>query len=69
LVPVIHWSMARPAITPRLPLMVSSIASMGDLAEVSLGSQRSVVVPTPGVSSAGGATQGAVGVGVVGASP
>jgi hypothetical protein len=69
LVPVVHWSMARPAIPPRLPLMASSIASIGDLAEVSSGSQRSVVVPVPGVSSAGGATQGAFGVGVVGAGP
>jgi hypothetical protein len=42
---------------------------MGDLAEVALGLQRPMVAPVPGVSSAGGATQGASGVRVVGAGP
>jgi hypothetical protein len=66
---VVHWSVVRSMIPLCWPLMVSSIVSMGDLAEVTPGSQRLVVVPVSGVPSAGGATQGATGVGVVGASP
>jgi hypothetical protein len=49
--------------------MASSIVSVGDLDEVASGSQPPVVALVPGVLSAGGATQGAAGVGVVGADP
>jgi hypothetical protein len=69
LVLVVRWSVVRSMIPLCWPLMVSSIVSMGDLAEVTPGSQQLVVVPVPRVPSAGGATQGATGVGVVGASP
>jgi hypothetical protein len=66
---VIRRSLARPAIPPCLPLMASSIASMGDQDEVALGSQQPVVAPVPRVLSAGGATQGASDIGVVGPPP
>jgi hypothetical protein len=49
--------------------MASSFASIGDLAEVTSGSQWVVVAPGPRVPSAGGATQGAVVIGVVGDGP
>jgi hypothetical protein len=49
--------------------MVSSIVSVGDLTEVTPGSQRLVVVPVPGVPSVGGASQGVAGARVVGADP
>jgi hypothetical protein len=42
---------------------------MGDLDKVTSGSQRPVVALVPRVLSASGATQGATGVGVVGAGP
>jgi hypothetical protein len=66
---VVRRSLARPAIPPCLPLMASSIASMGDQDEVALGSQQPVVAPVPRVLSAGGATQGASDIGVVGPPP
>jgi hypothetical protein len=54
---------------PCLPLMASSIVSVGDLVEVTSGSQQSVMASVPGVPSAGGATQGAAGIRVAGAGP
>jgi hypothetical protein len=68
-IPIARRSTARPPIPPCLPLMASLIASVGDLAEVALGSQWTVVAPVPGVSSAGGASQGASVVEVVGPGP
>jgi hypothetical protein len=58
-----------PHCSPRLPLLASSITSVGDLDKVASGSQRLVVALVPRVLSASGATQGATGVGVVGAGP
>jgi hypothetical protein len=52
-----------------LPLMASSIMSMGDLAEVALDSQRLVVAPVPRMPSASGTTQDAAGLGLVGSGP
>jgi hypothetical protein len=43
--------------------------SMGDLTVVAPGSQRSVVVPVPGVPSVGGTSQGTASIEVVGAGP
>jgi hypothetical protein len=68
-VPVIHHSVVHLVISLCLPLMVSSIVSVGDLTEVTPGSQRLVVVPVPGVPSVGGASQGVTGARVVGADP
>jgi hypothetical protein len=68
-VSVVRWFMARQVIPPCLPLMVSSIASVGDLVKVASGSQRPMVALVPGVPSAGCATQGATGVRVVGVGP
>jgi hypothetical protein len=69
LVPVARRSTAHPAIPPCLPLMASSTASSCDLAVVTLGLPRSVVAWVPRVQGAGCATQGAVGIEVVGTNP
>jgi hypothetical protein len=68
-VPVVHRSTACPVIPPCLLLMALLIVNVGDLADVTLGSQRLVVAPIPRVPSAGGATQGVAGIGVLGADP
>jgi hypothetical protein len=49
--------------------MPSSIMSAGNLAEDTPVSKWPVVALVPGVSCAGGASQGAIGVGVLGADP
>jgi hypothetical protein len=49
--------------------MASLIASVGDLAEITSGSQLLVVVPVPGLLCVGGASQGATSIRVVGAGP
>jgi hypothetical protein len=58
-----------PMIPLHLPLMASSITSVGDLAEVALDSQRPVVAPVPRMLSASGTTQDAADLGLVGSSP
>jgi hypothetical protein len=49
--------------------MASSIAMLGDPAEVTLGSQRPMVAPVPKVLIAGGATHSVANAGVVGDAP
>jgi hypothetical protein len=51
-VPIAHQSMAHSAASLGLPLIASSIGSMGDQAEVTLGLPRMVVALVPGVSGA-----------------
>jgi hypothetical protein len=69
LVPVARRIVACSVIPSGLPLMPSSIMSAGNLAEDTPVSKWPVVALVPGVSCAGGASQGATGVGVSGADP
>jgi hypothetical protein len=58
-IPIADWSMVCPVISSCLPLMVLLTVSIGDLAAVTPGSQRSVVALVLGVPASSGASYSA----------